>query len=84
MSIDELRELLRTDIVTVVFTKKDGSKREMVCTTMPDYMPPVSGTSSSIDSLVTVWDLENVGWRSFKFDSIQSVDTEYFNYVVGS
>jgi hypothetical protein len=84
MNIDELRELLRTDIVTVTFTKKDGSTREMVCTTMPDYMPPVSGNSVVSDSLVTVWDCENAGWRSFKFDSIQSVDTEYFNYVVGS
>lgn len=84
MNIGELRELLRTDIVTVSFTKKDGSTREMVCTTMPEYIPPVSGNSASNEELVTVWDLENAGWRSFRFDSIQSVDTEYFNYVVGS
>ena len=84
MTIEELRELLRTDIVTVVFTKKDGTKREMVCTTMPEHTPPVSGTSVVNDNLVTVWDCENAGWRSFRFDSIKSIDTEYFNYVVGS
>lgn len=84
MNIEELRKLLSTDIVTVTFTKKDGSKREMVCTTMENYIPPVSGNSVVSDNLVTVWDLEIQEWRSFKFDSVQSVDTEYFNYVVGS
>jgi hypothetical protein len=84
MTIDELRELLRNDIVNVVFTKKDGSLREMVCTTMKGHMPDVSGTSVPKDNIVTVWDCEHGDWRSFKFDSIKSVDTEYFNYVVGS
>lgn len=76
MNISELRELLRINIVTVTFTKKDGSTREMLCTTMPEYIPPVSGNSAPSEALVTVWDLENAGWRSFKFDSIQSVNTE--------
>ena len=84
MNIEELRNLLRTEIVTVTFIKKDGSKREMVCTTLPEYIPEVSGNSVPKDNLVTVWDLEIQEWRSFKFDSIQSIDTEYFNYVVGS
>lgn len=84
MTIEELRKLLRTDIVNVVFTKKDGSRREMVCTTMESHIPPVSGTSVPKENVVTVWDCENAGWRSFNFDSVKSVDTEYFNYVVGS
>jgi hypothetical protein len=74
MNIEQLRELLRTDIVIVTFTKKDGSTREMVCTTRADHIPPVSGNSVPSDNLVTVWDCENAGWRSFKFDSIQSVE----------
>jgi hypothetical protein len=87
MDINELRKLLSTDVVTVVFTKKDGSNREMICTTIPDYLP--ESTSSNIstapsDSVVTVWDLEQNGWRSFRFDSVKSIDTDYFNYVVGS
>lgn len=86
MTIDTLRELLKTDIVTVTFTKKDGSKREMICTTISDYLPEISGNNASMpsDNLVTVWDLEQGGWRSFKFDSIKSIETDYFNYVVGS
>jgi hypothetical protein len=78
MNIQELRKLLSNDIVTVTFTKKDGSTREMLCTTMKEYLPgewlsseePLIPASQSV---VTVWDLENQGWRSFKFDSVESI-----------
>lgn len=84
MTIEELRKLLTTDIVTVTFTKKDGSKREMLCTTIADYLPGGGGESTSkpSDSIVTVWDLDQQAWRSFKFDSILSIYTDYFNYAV--
>lgn len=83
MTIEELRKLLTTDIVTVTFTKKDGSNREMLCTTILDYLPGGGGQSTSkpSDSIVTVWDLDQQAWRSFKFDSILSVYTDYFNYA---
>lgn len=85
MNIQELRELLSKDIVTVTFTKKDGSNREMLCTTLDAYLP-VSETSYAepSPSVVTVWDLEQSAWRSFRFDSVKSIFTDYFNYVVGS
>jgi hypothetical protein len=77
MNIQELRKLLSNDIVTVTFTKKDGSLREMLCTTISSYLPGGESESPSTsvpsDTVVTVWDLENQGWRSFKFDSIKSV-----------
>lgn len=82
MTIEELRKLLSTDIVTVTFTKKNGDKRVMQCTTISDYLPTISSYSTPSDSVVTVWDLENAAWRSFRYDSITSVETDYFNYVV--
>lgn len=87
MTIEELRKLLRSDIVTVTFTKKNGDLREMVCTTISDYLPGSTDSNqqfSSVvsDSVVTVWDMEADAWRSFRFDSIKSIDTDYFNYVV--
>lgn len=83
MDIEQLRDILRHDITTVVFTKKDGSKREMTCTTIPDYLPgPSTNTSVVSPDVVTVWDLENRGWRSFRFDSIISVETDYFAYPI--
>lgn len=90
MNISELRDLLTKDIVTVTFIKKDGSVREMLCTTMSEYLPkkdnPCAETvfiPRETDTL-TVWDLEQNSWRSFRFDSIKSIFTDYFNYVVKS
>jgi len=84
MTIEELRELLRSEIVTLSFTKKDGSQREMLCTTMVEHIPQTSNTSVVSKDLVTVWDLENAGWRSFRFDSLISAYTDYFNYSMAS
>jgi len=82
MTIEELRALLAKDIVTVSFTKKNGDKRVMQCTTISDYLPYTSKYSVESDSVITVWDLENAAWRSFRHDSILSVETDYFNYAV--
>jgi hypothetical protein len=89
MNIQELRDMLTKDIVSVSFTKRDGSTREMLCTTMKEYLPGEWLTSEeplvpASESVVTVWDLEQQGWRSFRFDSIKSIFTDYFNYVVES
>lgn len=84
MNITELRELLTKELVTVTFTKKDGSNRIMRCTTMSEYAPEPSKTSVLSPTVVTVWDIEQDGWRSFRFDSIKSIETDYFNYVVES
>lgn len=85
MNINELRTLLNTDCATVVFKKKDGSIRELFCTTMPEVLGVMEqSTSKPSDTIVTVWDLENDGWRSFKFDQLISLYTDDFEYVAGS
>lgn len=87
MNIEELRKLLKANLVTIVFTKKDGTKREMHCTTISDYLPDVAKGITNMppkEDIVTVWDLEQNGWRSFMFDSILSIETDDFNYVVES
>lgn len=83
MTIEEIRELLRKEIVQVTFTKKDGSTRVMNCTTRSDYLPEMSSyTHVQPEGIVTVWDTDASGWRSFRFDTVKSINTEYFNYVV--
>lgn len=63
IDIEKLKETLKTSKVSVVFTKKDGSRRLMRCTQNPKItMQPIKETDSK---LITVWDLENDGWRSF-------------------
>jgi hypothetical protein len=81
-----LKELLSGTVSTVVFTKVDGTEREMKCTLLPEYLPAkpvVDGQQLLTESLpraenpntMSVWDLESNGWRSFRTDSVKSVIT---------
>lgn len=76
---DWLRGLLREGIVTVTFTKKDGSERVMNCTLVETSIPEEKkpkGTSTILrsDETLAVYDVEAEGWRSFRIDSIKSVE----------
>jgi hypothetical protein len=74
--IDILMTCLRTDIVKVDFTKKDGTARKMLCTLAPHLIPdvhtPKGGNIVTFkdDLLVRVFDVENQGWRSIIFDNV--------------
>ena len=76
----ELKQQLQNGIVSVVFTKLDGSTRTLKCTLLPEYLPAVEPsaeaqllTEESERPTIRVWDVENNGWRSFRFDSVRSV-----------
>jgi len=78
-----IRGLLFEREVFVTFKKKDGEKREMRCTlneelmkknATPDlYEVKGAGRKSSEDAQA-VFDLDKLAWRSFRFDSITSVN----------
>lgn len=74
-----LKETLENGVVTVTFTKADGSLREMHCTLNRSIMPPqllqeeVRTPRKENPDVISVWDVDMNGWRSFRFDSIQSV-----------
>ena len=84
----QLLSLLRAGQVTVVFTKTDGSEREMLCTLQDAYLPeqyrgkgaPIVETVSSHFS---VWDIEEAGWRSFRLDTVKSVRVGGLAYSPG-
>lgn len=63
-------EELKTNIVRVIFTKKNGEQREMLCTLKDDIIPAVSGASVPNDEVTTVYDIEAQGWRSFRNNSV--------------
>lgn len=74
----ELKQTLQGNIATVVFEKADGTLREMRCTLQADYLPPQllqEGASARAENLnvLSVWDIDNGGWRSFRMDSIKSI-----------
>ena len=71
-----LREMLQEKVLIVTFKKKDGSLREMQCTLISDFLPETKG-SGGYSGIVTVYDTEQEGWRSFREDSvIQVTDLE--------
>ena len=63
---------------TVVFTKKDGTQRQMQCTLFPGSIPsdkqPKTESeedTNSTGSALRVFDLEKQEWRSFRRDSVK-------------
>jgi len=82
----ELKEVLTNSVATVVFTKVDGTERQLKCTLLPEYLPQkpvVEGQQLLTEGLtrvenpgtLSVWDTENNGWRSFRTDSVKAVIT---------
>lgn len=70
---------LRTKICEVTFTKKNGDERTMICTLIPDYLPfrdegyqDLSFNTRPSDT-VTVWDIEENDWRSFKPSTVTDI-----------
>ena len=75
---DRMQALLKTQEVTISFTKKDGTERKMLCTLAEnkipsEKMPKNSGKSKSDDALA-VFDVEKNDWRSFRWDSVTTID----------
>ena len=67
------------DGMRIIFTKKDGSERELKCTLHEDAIPAdkkPKGTSKVVRSTeaLPVFDLENKEWRSFRWDSLQKIE----------
>ena len=79
MNRETIINLLTEQVIEVTFTKKDGSTRVMLATLDDDYLPESTGSSSSAVNLetVTVWDIEESAWRSFRIDNILSIEYDY-------
>lgn len=80
-----IRNLLRNAVITITFTKSDGTVREMKCTLAKEFLPAQEVKESehkhSPDSC-PVWDMEAQAWRSFRWDSLSKIsllDQEVYN-----
>jgi hypothetical protein len=75
---EEIEAVLRQGECEVVFTKNDGTERQMVCTLHPRYLPVPEEADPSKPKkvrppnphVVACWDVEEEGWRSFRIDAI--------------
>ena len=78
----DLKTQLEQNVLVVDFTKLNGDKRVMTCTLREDIKPvatkadPMSQTKvrEVSDAVVSVWDVNAKGWRSFRYDRINAVD----------
>jgi hypothetical protein len=77
---DWLRGLLKDELVTLTFTKKDGTERVMKCTLSENIIPqaPVSEETTKNRKISAeaqaVYDVEAEGWRSFRWDSLKQIE----------
>jgi len=79
---EELKLLLSQNVLTVDFTKLDGDKRVMTCTLREDIKPAATKSDPMSqkkvrevsDAVVSVWEVNAKGWRSFRYDRINAVD----------
>ena len=73
-----LQDLLKTEHCTIEFTKIDGTPRTMLCTLNPNDITPTTGKTERKKTVnpdvLVVWDLQATAWRSFRYDSIQTVN----------
>jgi uncharacterized phage-like protein YoqJ len=73
-----LKSILRDLDVTIEFVKKDGSMRKMICTLSESKIPteqvPKNTGKAKSDEALAVFDVENAGWRSFRWDSIKKIE----------
>lgn len=78
----DLKNLLEQNVVVVDFLKLNGDKRVMTCTMREDMKPRATKTDTMSqkavrevsDAVVNVWDVNAQGWRSFRYDRVNSVD----------
>lgn len=73
---DFLKGLIVNGPVRVVFIKADGTERNLLCTLNPEFLPAQTDLEEAVQkkapnpNALAVWDLENKGWRSFRYDSV--------------
>ena len=77
-----LKSLLSERAVSITFIKSDGTERVLKCTLNSELITgkvttepkePKTATRKVSDEVLPVFDLENDGWRSFRWDSITQV-----------
>jgi hypothetical protein len=77
ISKSNILNLLKQGVIEVKFKKVDGSERVMKCTLLESYVKPHEKTTDREkkinEDVISVWDIEKKGWRSFRYDSVIDV-----------
>lgn len=78
----DLKNLLEQNVIKVDFLKLNGDRRVMTCTLREDMKPPATkddaisqkAVRSVSDAVISVWDVNAKGWRSFRYDRVSQVN----------
>jgi hypothetical protein len=83
---DDLVKHLKEGVVTITFTKADGSERVINATLDPNKLPLMENNPNKPKrammfnpDVVKVYDTDKAAWRSFRLDSI--IDIKGFNLL---
>jgi hypothetical protein len=76
---ETLLQDLKLHTCKIHFTKVNGEKREMICTLLPENLPPQTNKTALEEAhkrpenqeTIAVWDLQKFAWRSFRVDSVE-------------
>lgn len=84
MGHDEMNEALLNGVITIHFSKNDGTVREMKCTKNMDLIPVDKhpkhvDESEPKEDLVKVFDIDLQEWRSFKPSRLLGYDMPLYN-----
>jgi hypothetical protein len=76
---DKLKDLLKQNVVSISFTKTDGTDRTMLCTLKSNLLPVIEskeGTKKKAENenVLSVWDLEKDAFRSFRLNALKRYD----------
>jgi hypothetical protein len=78
MERSEIVTLLRNEIVDLEFTKLNGDIRQMTCTLRKNSLPAGYRDGENIEvknkDVCSVFDTISQGWRSFRWNSLISVN----------
>ena len=81
--VKKLKELLRTrSMIGFTYKKKNGEERHAYGTTNMDSIQAIdenalpSGTGTHKEGVVSYFDLDKNAWRSFREDSLITIDTD--------
>ena len=80
MTKQELKDKLKTNNLKIIFTKKDGSDRTMICSLNPDSLKEQKSEETitldrrkDSDYVISVIDVELGEWRSIIIDNIVGI-----------
>lgn len=74
-----VKRALESSVYGIVFRKLDGTLRVMRCTLDKKHLPEIESSKPIVDydnDLLTVWDLDIEGWRSFHVSSLISMNDQ--------